>query len=235
MDSEKIEAVLDWPEPQSIKDVQAFLGLANFNRRFIKNYLRIAVLLTDLTKKSDTAFAMIEKARSAFNLLKETFTIVPLLTIFNPDLQIILETNAFDRVIATAITQVCNDGKTRSVAYYSRKIIGLELNYNVYNKELLAIVEAFRYQRVYLEGLKHTVKVYSDYKNLLYWNTTKQLNRRQVRQAEVLAMYNFQIFYVKGIENGRADALSRRLDYMKDLKPNPFTILKQEGKYLIYA
>ena len=181
MDPEKIEAVLDWPEPQSIKDVQAFLGLANFNRRFIKNYSRIAAPLTDLTKKSDTAFAMTQKARDAFELLKKTFTTAPLLTIFNPELQTILETDASDGAIAAAITQVCDDGKIRPVAYYSRKMTGLELNYNVHNKELLAIVEAFRYWRVYLEGLKHTVKVYSDYKNLLYWNTTKQLNRRQVR------------------------------------------------------
>ena len=50
---------------------------------------------------------------------------------------------------------------------------GPELNYDVYDKELLVIVEAFRYWRVYLEGPKYPVKVYSDYKNLLYWNTTK--------------------------------------------------------------
>ena len=58
IDPEKIKAILNQPEPQSIKNIQAFLSLANFNRRFIKNYSRIAVLLTDLTKKSDTVFAM---------------------------------------------------------------------------------------------------------------------------------------------------------------------------------
>lgn len=86
MDLDKITAVLEQPEPQSIKDVQAFLGLANFNRRFIKNYLRIAAPLIDLTKKLDTAFAMTQKAREAFKLLKKTFTTAPLLTIFNPEL-----------------------------------------------------------------------------------------------------------------------------------------------------
>ena len=92
-----------------------------------------------------------------------------------------METDASDGVIAAALTQVCTDGKIRPVAYYSRKMTGPELNYDVHDKELLAIVESFRHWRVYLEGPKHTVKVYSDHKNLLYWNTTKQLNRRQVR------------------------------------------------------
>jgi len=145
IDPEKIKAMLNWPEPQSIKDIQAFLSLANFNRRFIKNYSRITAPLTDLIKKSDTAFAIITKAREAFVLLKNTFTIAPLLTIFNLNLQTILEIDASNRVIAAAIIQVYDDGKIRSVAYYSRKIIGLELNYNVYNKELLAIIEAFRH------------------------------------------------------------------------------------------
>ena len=155
--------------------------------------------------------------------------------IFDPELQTIVETDASDGAIATALTQVCTDGKIRLVAYYSRKITGPELNYNVHDKELLAIIESFRHWRVYLEGPKYTVKVYSDHKNLLYWNTTKQLNRRQVRWAETLATYNFHIYHVKGTENGRADALSRRPDYIEGLKPDPATLLRREGEYLTYT
>ena len=67
-----------------------------------------------------------------------------------------------------------------------------------------------------MEGPKHTVTIYSDHKNLLYFTTTKVLNRRQVRWSELLSAYNFEIHYKKGSENGRADALSRRADYVAD-------------------
>ena len=168
MDPSKIASVTEWPEPKTVKEVQGFLGLANFNRKFIQGYSRIAAPLTDLTKKTESKFEFTDKARLAFELLKKTFTTAPLLIIFDPELQTIVETDASDGAIAAALTQVCTDGKIRPVAYYSRKMTGPELNYDVHDKELLAIVESFRHWRVYLEGPKYTVKVYSDHKNLLY-------------------------------------------------------------------
>ena len=110
-----------------------------------------------------------------------------------------------------------------------------ESNYDIHDKELLAIVEALRQWRVYLEGAKHPVQIYTDHKNLLYWTTTKELNRRQVRWLETLASYDFKITHVRGTENGRADALSRRLDYMEGLEPTPTSILKKQGDQLIYS
>ena len=68
---------------------------------------------------------------------------------------------------------------------------------------------------MYLEGSKHTVQVFTDYKNLVYFTTSKELNRRQVRWYEEMATFNIRISYRKGSENDRADALSRRTDYMK--------------------
>ena len=92
------------------------------------------------------------------------------------------------------------------------------MNYNVHDKELLAIVESFKIWKVYLEGAKHEVQVFTDYKNLMSFTSTKVLNRRQVRWSEELSSYNFRIQYRKGSENGRADALSRRSDYFQDGK-----------------
>jgi hypothetical protein len=68
--------------------------------------------------------------------------------------------------------------------------------------------------RCYLEGSKNPVQVWTDHKNLIYFTTTKKLNRQQVRWSETLAKYNFKITYRKGTENARADALSRRSDFM---------------------
>ena len=98
------------------------------------------------------------------------------------------------------------------VAYRSKKFSGPELNYDVHDKELLAIVDAFEEWRAYLEGSRYPIVIYSDYKNLSYFTTTKKLNRQQVRWAKLLASYNFQIHYQKESENKQADALSQRSD-----------------------
>jgi RNase H-like domain found in reverse transcriptase len=78
------------------------------------------------------------------------------------------------------------------------------------------------------------VEVYTDHKNLIYFTTTKQLNRRQTRWAETLASYNFRITYRKGSENAKADALSRRADYMEDASIESNAILRQTDQGLVY-
>ena len=103
-------------------------------------------------------------------------TIAPILAIFDPEYEAILETNTSDYAIGACLTQKGNDSKMQTVAYYARKITGPELNYDIHDKELLAIVEALRKWRVYLEGTKYPIQIYTDHKNLLYWTSTKQLN-----------------------------------------------------------
>ena len=125
----------------------------------------------------------------------------------------VLETDALDHSVGVCISQKGTDSRLHPVAYYSRKLTPAELNYDVYNKELLAIVEAFRQWRVYLKGTTFPVQVITDHKNLTYFTTTKVLNGRQVRWDESLTDYNFRIHYKKGSENARADALSRRADH----------------------
>ena len=131
---------------------------------------------------------------------------------FDPERKIILKTDASDQALGSCLSQPDAERQLHPVAYRSRKFSGPELNYDVHDKELLAIVDAFEEWRAYLEGSRHLIVVYSDYKNLSYFTTTKRLNRRQVRWAELFASYNFQIHYWKGSENGQADALSQRSD-----------------------
>ena len=108
-------------------------------------------------------------------------TITPILAIFDLEREAILETDVSDYAVGVCLTQKGDDGKMRTVAFYFRKMTGPELNYDIHDKELLAVVEALREWRVYLEGTKYPVQIYIDHKNLLYWTSTKQLNRRQVR------------------------------------------------------
>jgi hypothetical protein len=126
----------------------------------------------------------------------------------DPEKEKTLETDALDYAIGMRLTQPGDDGKLRLIMFYSRKLIQAELNYDIYNKELLAIVVAFKVWRVYLEGAKHTIIVKTDHKNLMFFTTTKELTRRQARWAETLSQFDFKIVHCKGTENGQADALS---------------------------
>jgi hypothetical protein len=226
MDPKKVEAVVNWPQPKNVTEVQEFMGFANFYRRFIKGYSGVATPLTNLTKK-DKSFSWTGDEQFAFEELKRRFTEAPILAIFDPEQPIIVETDASDYAIGACISQIGKDGKIHPIAFLSRKMSPAESNYDIHDKELLAIVAAFQDWRVYLEGSKYPIKVLTDHKNLTYFTTTKVLNRRQVRWAELLASYNFQIHYQKGSENGRADALSRRSDHREGPAREPYSILRE--------
>ena len=201
MDKEKVKAVKEWPEPRNLKEVQAFLRFANFYRKFIQGYSQICTLLTKMTKKKQP-FHWECKQREAFEKLKKKFILAPILASFDLERKIILKTDVSDQSLASCLSQPDAEGQLHPVAYRSKRFSGPELNYDVHNKELLAIVNAFEEWRAYLEGSRHPIVVYSDHKNLSYFTTTKKLNRQQVRWAELLASYNFQIHYRKRSENG---------------------------------
>ena len=232
-DPTKVQATEEWPIPANVKDVQAFLGLANYYRKFIEGFSKIARPLTELTKKG-VNFIFGRECKEAFKAIKQRLSSAPILALYDPELQTDLETDASDYAIGACLTQKGDDGKSRPIAYYSRKMTGPETNYDIHDKELLAVVESLREWRVYLEGAKFPVQIYTDHKNLLYWTTTKELNRRQVRWAETLASYDFKIMHVKGTENGRADALSRRPDHAEGSKPKPASLLQEQDGTLVY-
>lgn len=208
MDPEKVKAVKEWPMPRKLKDLQSFLGFCNFYRRFIKDYSRITKCLTELTKK-DTIFDMTDISRvQAFNLLKEKISQAPILRHFDPNKACLVETDSSDYVNAGVLSQE-HDGISHPVAFFSKKMVPAECNYEIYDKELLAIIRAFEHWRPELEGTALPIKVLTDHKALEYFMSTKTLTRRQVRWAEILSRYNFVISYKPGRENGKADALTR--------------------------
>ena len=117
----------------------------------------------------------------AFNLLKSAFTTAPILVHFDPALPPVVETDASDYAIAGIFSVRTDDGKVHPVAFYSRTLQGAELNYDTHDKELLAIFEAFKIWRHYLESPHHTIDVITNHKNLEYFTSTKVLTRRQAR------------------------------------------------------
>ena len=233
MSPRKVEAVTAWPIPTCVKEVMAFLGFANFYRRFIQGYSKITSVLSDLTKK-EKPFGWTQECQAAFEELKRRFTCQPILATFNPNKSRVLETDASDFAIGACLSQEGDDGKLRPVAYYSRKLSAPELNYDVHDKELLAIVAACQQWRVYLEGSGEPIQVWTDHKNLTTFTTSKILNRRQVRWSELLSTLDLRITYRKGTDNTRADALSRRQDYAGGHTERPRAIFKAGEKGLEY-
>jgi len=121
-----------------------------------------------------------------------------------------VETDASDRVVSGVLSQKQRDDLWRPVACFSKNMNPAECNYAIHDKELLAIIRAFEQWRAELEGLAQPLKVYSDYKALEYFMTTKNLSARQARWAELLSRYHFTIMYWPGQSNQKADALTRR-------------------------
>ena len=116
------------------------------------------------------------------------------------------------------------------MAFHSRKFTSAEINYDIHDKELLAIVDCFKKWRRFLEGALHQVQIISDHNNLELFTTTKVLNRRQARWAQELAGYDFKIYSRPGKQNGKADYLSRRPEYCLqegEDRPMPVTVLKE--------
>ncbi|KAG5717109.1 hypothetical protein E4T56_gene6926 [Termitomyces sp. T112] len=181
MDPAKVDAALNWPLPQNVKE--------------------------------DTPWDWDSKCQSIFLLLKRAFTSALVLHHFDPSLPIVLECNASNYAIAGILSQSDLGGKDlRPVAFYTRLMIPAELNYNIYNKELLAIIKAFCQWRAYLEGSLHCIQVYSDHNNLQYFTTMKQLSHHQARWSETLSEYDFTIHYHPGQLGMKPNALTRRSD-----------------------
>lgn len=209
MSEEKIEVIKNWPTPTTVTEIQSFLGFVNFNREFIKDYSKIAIPMTRLTRK-DTPWNWDNKADNAFRTLKKACIKPPCFRIFVSGVPLKFETDASDLALG-GCASIYIDGKWHPIAYYSRKFSGPEERYDVHDKELLAIVACLQHWRVYAESCSE-LTIYTDHKNLTHFTTTKVLNRRQTRWAELLGQYKFKIVYTPGRENGRADALSRRPD-----------------------
>ena len=215
MDPKKVAAVREWPTPKNVKDVQSFLGFANFYRRFIENYAKKCSKLFNLTRK-DAKFNWTDEHQKIFEDLKEAFCTGPILRHFDPALDTVVDCDASDSVVSGILSQQYPDPQKEGkfilhpVAYFSKKMTPAQCNYGIGDKELLAIILCFEEWRPYLYGVQQPVLVLTDHNNLASFMQKKLLNRRQARWALQLAEYNFKIVYRPGAQNRKADALTRR-------------------------
>jgi len=139
----------------------------------------VARPMTELTKKCEKgSWAWNEEAERVFQDLKKRFTTAPILAHFDPGKPVIVETDTSDFAIGAVLSQRDEENRLHPVAFHSRKFQPVEINYEIHDKELLAVVDAFKHGRRYCEGATHQVQVFSDHQNLEYFTTTKVLNRR---------------------------------------------------------
>ena len=205
---EKVAVVVDWPAPTNLRQAQSFIGFCNFYRRFIRDFSKIARPLTRLARK-DIPFQWNSDCEGSFVELKRQITSAPVLRHFDRSRESFLETDSSDYVSGGVLSQKDDEGRLHPVAFYSKNLLPAECNYEIYDKELLAIIKCFEHWRPELEFTEIPVQVFSDHASLKHFMTTKVLTRRQARWAEMLSEYNFIINIRPGTQNGKADALTR--------------------------
>ena len=212
MDAAKVAAVRDWPVPTSSKELQSFLGFANYYRRFIPGFAHLAQPLTLLLRKH-VPFSWLDPHTATFDALKTRFTTAPILQLPDPTQPFIVETDASDFAIGGVLSQRSPINLLHPVAFYSRQLTAAEQNYEIYDRELLAIFACFKQWRHFLQGAHHPVTVLCDHKNLVYFTDTKDLTRRQARWHLFFSEFDFTVTHKPGRLNGKADLLSRRQDF----------------------
>jgi len=218
MDLVKVAGVREWPTPENKTDIQAFLGFVNFYQRFIRDFSAKARPLFDLTR-SEQAWTWSGR--------KQTAVTTALVLMFPQDSEPFrVEADSSDFATGAVLSQQSTtDGKWHSVAFYSKSLSSVERNYEIHDKEMLAIIHALEEWRHFLEGATHSVEIWTDHKNLKYFMTAKKLNRCQARWSLHLARFDFLLHHRPGRTMGKPDALSRRADHGNGASDNENIVL----------
>ena len=197
MDPVKTEAVVSWPPPTNSKELQRFLGFANFYCRFIRGFSSTVQPLTTLTS-TKVPFLWTPTAEATFAALKTRFSTAPILIMPNPKEQFILEVDASDTGVGAVLSQRAPDGKVHPCAYFSYRLFPAERNYAVWDRELLELKLSLKEWRHLLEGSAVPFLVWTDHRNLEYLLAAKRLNPRQARWALLFNRFNFTLSYRPG-------------------------------------
>jgi len=163
-----------------VKNIRKFLGLANYYRRFIKNFAQVARPMNVLTRK-DIKWQWKEEQQKAFDELKRIFMTKPVLVALDLDKEFRIEADALNYTTGGVLSMKDSNKRWRPVAFISKSLSDTERNYEIHNKEMLAVVRCLEAWRHFLEGAMMKFEIWTDHKNLEYFMKAQKLNRRQAR------------------------------------------------------
>ena len=217
-DPKKVEAIKSIPPPTCVREVRSFIGMCSYYRRFIPNFSAIAEPIIQLTRKH-AHFKWSNVHQKAFEFLKDSLSVVPLLVYPNPNKKYTLYTDASDTCIGACLTQECDvEGADslpgtfgtiieKPIYYLSHKLNKAQCKYSVIEKEAYAIYYSLQKLDYYLHNSEFTIK--TDHKPLKYLLESPMTNKRIQLWALSIAGYNCKIEYIAGTTNTCADLLSR--------------------------
>ncbi|XP_065928361.1 uncharacterized protein [Magallana gigas] len=205
-DPKKVEAIRKLPAPTTVREVRGFIGMCSYYRRFIPNFSKIAEPLIDLTRKY-ARFKWTPCCQKAFDFIKESLTVVPLLAYPDTNKPYILYTDASDNCIGACLTQKTDEGEDKPIYYLSHKLSKTQEKWSTIEKEAFAIHYALQKLDHYLHGAQFTLR--TDHKPLKYILESPMQNKKIQLWALSIAGYNCKVEYIEGRFNCCADLLSR--------------------------
>ena len=227
MDPAKVWAIIDWPAPKCKQDVQQFLGFINFYWQFCKGHTKIAKSLSKLTSNLEWQWG--PEQWKAFEQLKRKIAYELALAILDPNRQFRMETDTSDFAVAAILSQLQDDKTWRPVAFFLKAMNPADRNYEIYDKEMLAIMKAFEEWLHYIKGAQEMIEVLTDHQNLTYLHKPQNLNWQQAWWILDLQEYHFVIKHWPGRTNTKADILSQGANYIQGKNNNKgITMLKEE-------
>ena len=156
--------------------------------------------------------------KETFTKLKEIFMTKPVLVVLDLDKKMRVKVDASDYATGGVLLVKEEDGKWRLVAFISKLLNNTERNYEIYDKEMLAVIRCLEVWRHFLKGARTKFKIWTDHKNLEYFMTNQKLNRRQARWTLFLLRFDFILKYILESKMGKANGLSRRPDWKKGVE-----------------
>nr|XP_021204760.2 uncharacterized protein LOC101740309 isoform X1 [Bombyx mori] len=209
---EKVQAIMNYPPPTTVKELRRFLGMYNFYRRFVPNAAKFQSPLNDILAgpktKGTQSITMTPEQQEAFNSCKKSLSEAVMLAHPGPAAQLAIFTDASDTSMGAALHQKCKDS-WKPLGFFSRRLSSAEKKYSPYDRELLAIYNAIRHFRHMVEARPFTV--FTDHKPLsfAFSHNREKCSPRQFRYLDYISQFTTDIQYIQGSQNVVADALSR--------------------------
>jgi len=204
----KVTVIVSWIISINLKKIQSFVKFVNFYHCFIKNFLKLVKSFIQLTRKN-TSFVWNEICVQVFDNLKKQVSLISVLRHFDLKRQVILKTDASNYVKDEILSQYNDEKVLHLMIFYSKSMILTEINYHIYDKKLLVIIQCFKHWWFELKCIKLLIQMFINHQTLKIFMKNKQLSRQQVNYLNILLKFNFQIIFRSDKMNTKIDVLIR--------------------------